>query len=315
MNDTQNLRSLISKRLQIRRAEPLYQLLCHQARETTHLCTYFRYESGLLNQKCLLRDACFFDPTKLPLKRSAIVFGSGPSALSIGKDEIAKLKENHLIVGFNFASLLDIPFDLYFFEAFGLKQPFNKVVEAASCLASEGTAVVFKSVWMHIYPSLRDLADLSMQDNFSLLRSYKLPSLCHDWIVPRNSPLIYLKQLFRPHHLEEGFYKEAFSTMLTILPIIKSAGIENIHLIGCDMNQDYFFRTPTYLAPEDKISMIPTELELPRSYNSMHVTGSHPVENVITMMPFINKLGLAKISVDCSVQGPLSKVLPRKTVY
>lgn len=310
----QNIKSYISNSLRKRQAQSYYNLLCNQARETTHVCTYFRYNYAKPGDNWFLKETCFFDSSKLPKRRSAIIFGSGPSSLTIGKDRLLKLKENYLIVGFNFASLLDIPFDLYFFEAFGLGQLHTKELEAAYLLANEGTSVVFKCVWMHRYPSLQDLADLSRHQNISILRSYKLPSLQHEWIPQHKASHIYLKSLFCPQDLDGGYYKEAFSTMLTILPILRDAGIEDIHLIGCDMVHDYFFRSEVYLPPKNKIAFIPSEQELPRTYNTMHITGSQTVENVIKMIPLVNTLGLANVTIDYAVQGPLSKSLPRKEI-
>jgi len=309
-----NFKSYISKKLQQRRAESLYDLLCQQARETTDVCTFYRYRRANSGDDWFIEDTAFFDISKIPSKRSAIVFGSGPSALSFSKEKIVRLKEDYLIVGFNFASLLDISFDLYFFEGLNIDRLGQKLLDAAYFLAGEGTSVVLKSVWMHAYPSLKDLAAFSRQDNFSLLRSYKLASISHEWILPSKAPLIYLKKLFSPHELDAGYYKEAFTTMLTILPILKSAGIENIHLIGCDMNQDYFFRSPEYVPIECKTPMIPNEQELPRTYSALHATAVHPLENVLTMMPLVNTLGLANVTIDSSVQGPLGIRLPRKTL-
>ena len=238
---------------------------------------------------------------KLKNSKVANVIGSGWSLL----DSYKSIRDNHFVIGFNFAALINLKFDIYFFEFCSNKQSkFSKkqLMLVETHLLHQGGKVYFKNIW----EDKNDIECISknIKGKFPILIDYVVPCL-HETKIRQS-----LKYCLDSKLSELPQYG---STAFTSIFVAYFLGFKQIVLHGIDFHGYHFYHLNEFegdrryiLDDDDFINP-----QVAGSINKIHATSIGKI-GIKAALPILRDL-LKERGVDlyaASNKSPSSEILP-----
>lgn len=267
-----------------------YDNLCKLSADHSLLCTY--------GDRLCLSPSNFVDVAAIPITKwkTAHIYGSGHSIVNWYQESGHLKQDNDLHVAFNWAGLIQYPFDIYFLEIYGSQGIHKKGLDIAKACLVRGSQVYLKSLYRHNTSDGIMSLKSAMRFGIKCIDTY----YCPDFRV--NIPLLdpwsrslYLNALFRSSS-RQNMWPDAFSSPLTIIALLSRVGYERFILHGFDLDDsDYFFRYSTECIASELRHCIPSLEEKPPLSGHDHDSKRCSRLNLPLMLDLINKLGYAKI--------------------
>ncbi len=261
---------------------PIFSFLVERSPEfqSLYIRRYLKRQSGLVNSlmksleasggHVLSAQGLYSEVLSLSssAKKSdtAHIIGSGWSL----KHSIEKIPAQDFVMGFNYAALAPIKFDMYFIEFAGkgvLKTMNNQLALLAKYVIPDQTLLYFKNTW----EDKNDLEHMRL-----LVNEVKYVK---DVLVPCLSPEMLEISLRTCIENKSEFIYQYASTAITLALIAYHCDFKNVVLHGVDFSGQYFFELPEMKCREKYVpdGSVGEHYKKTNGMNSVHITSASPI--------------------------------------